>query len=609
MCGIVGYLNFNAPAKSEYVEKMLSLIKHRGRDHSGMYTSHDGKLILGHQRLSIIDLSDSANQPMHAQDKGLVLCFNGEIYNFIELRDELKKSGYCFSTNSDSEVLLNAYHYWGKEALQKINGMYAFAIWDIKAKELFCARDPFGIKPFYYYYDNNHFIFSSESLAISHVRQTGLSFDALGLYLLCGYVPGNLSIFDSIKKLPPGHQLTINHQNKLEEKRYFLIKDFDHNTLENHTIGDIENQLRHSIHIQLRSDVKIGSFLSGGIDSGLITALAAQECSDLSTYSIGYEGLEANELPLARELAGRYNTNHHEHVLKMNEIIPTLNKAISGMCEPIADSAIVAAFTLSNMAKNDDIKVLLNGTGGDELFGGYHRYSSTSFKRFILRHMPFSLRKVISNCFPQLNTVRLSHPVIDSMLNTGGIPALFKASYNTYLPKSLLATVNKYYPKIYMSQKSYYPLMLADLLIYVPDQLLLLLDQMTMHHTLEARVPFLDPNLATLSYQLSPSSHVKGNHTKILLRHIAEKHLGAKYIAAKKQGFGGPVTYWVNENKSEFLDRLYVLKDVCFLRDINWQKLLSRLNKRTQTQAIFRLYCLAVWYEKIKDCAHGRRIG
>lgn len=586
------------------IETLLSKLAHRGRDGYGVAFGHrhssvNTDLGLGHRRLSIIDLHDNAAQPMYYADKRLCVTYNGEIYNYLELKTFLKSKSYAFTTQSDTEVLLAAYDYWGTACVQHLNGMYAFAVWDDKQKQLFCARDPLGIKPFYYSLTDAWFAFASESQALTHLTNKDLNVDALLAYLLSMYVPSEASIFSGIKKLPPGHTLVIDHKGKMMQQRFWSISEFKGVQANADSLLQLDSVISNAVKRQLRSDVPVGGFLSGGVDSGLITALAAPHAKRFHTYSVGYEGLIDSELPYARLIAQRYDTAHTELTITSSHAMQNLNKALQTMSEPIADPAIVATYMLSELAAADGVKVLLNGTGGDEIFGGYTRYTGQlSLKRKWLLRMP-SLLKHCVQYFPLTHKVktRLKHPGLDMMFSTGGSYSLAASLLtDTSYFSTFLAKLADAFAFSHAAIPLLYQHMLFDLQVYLPDELLFLLDQMTMAHTVEGRVPLLDVEIIKASFNFSADDHVRDGQTKALLKRIAVPYLGAQHVGRKKQGFAGSPQWWVQNHREEFMSVVAEVKQIPHFQDFD----VDMIRREGNANDMFILYCLCQWHDRIK---------
>lgn len=603
MCGIAGIMRFDQkPLREESLQTMLDNIAHRGRDHQGI-ASPNPHLMLGHRRLSIIDLNNHASQPMFLGD-ALCITYNGEIYNYRELKKYLIEHHYQFKTKSDTEVLLKAYDYWGENCVKHLNGMFAFAIWDNKKEQLFCARDQLGIKPFYYLKTPTFFAFASESRALSHFCNKRLNQQALYSYLLSMYVPTNASIFADICKLSPAHTLTLNLLGNQTIKRYWQISQLERE--EEDACQSRERlcyQLQNAVSRQLQSDVPVGGFLSGGIDSGIITALAAENVHEYHTYSIGYEGLSAdeNELPYAKHIAKRYGTKHTEVSVDAQTAMSYLAKALQHISEPIADPAIVGTFMLAECAAKDGVKVLLNGTGGDEIFSGYTRYTGhLSLRRKLFLLLP-KWSKTFIPYLPLAHKTkkRIVHLPLDMLFSTGGsyhLAAQIIQDRNI-LDECLTHIINNTQMPLYEKEHPLYQRMLVDIHTYLPDELLFLLDQMTMAHTIEGRVPLLDIDVVTEAFKFKAKKHIEGGQLKKILKEIALPYLGKTHIERKKQGFAGSTYWWVKHNFSAFIDGISEVQSIPGFEyfKIDHYRKRDELNAR-RANDIFILYCFSQWY-------------
>ena len=624
MCGIAGILRFDGrPVRNEDVSRILDNIQHRGHDNVGIVTgdssgtekglilSQCADIGLGHRRLSIIDLSEAANQPMPYADNKLWISFNGEIYNYIELRQELKGYGYSFHSNSDTEVILAAYHRWGEECLNHFNGMFSFALWDERRGCLFCARDPIGIKPFYYIFNAQYFIFASESRALAHIVDKELNPDAMAAYLFCMYVPGPWSIFKDIRKLEPGCAMTITLKGKAANRRYWNVNSFQDCEDTAAQRAKLNQALSDAVNRQLRSDVPVGAFLSGGIDSSMVVALAAGKASEFHTFSVGYEGHHINELPYARHIAQHYATHHHELILKPGEVMINLDKALGALSEPIADSAIVPTFMLCQMAAAEGVKVLLNGTGGDEVFGGYDRYDEArTGQKWFTKFLPPGFRSWLGYRLPigaSLSVTRLRHIGFDLFISTGGSVELSRKMLkdNKQYAGFLERLKNDCFPPIVKGVSLLYNRMLFDLRLYLPDELLFLLDQMTMAHTLEGRVPLVDINVIRESFRFPASAHVMPGEIKKLLRRIAAPYIGKELAMRKKQGFGGPVPLWIEHNLDQVLEVVAAADKIpnFDMMDIDYyfNKGRTGMLNKSDLFELFQLYCFVRWHEQLKN--------
>jgi asparagine synthase (glutamine-hydrolysing) len=612
MCGITGFLNFKGiPIDRNSLLGVTNSIEHRGHDSAAVSIGGaDNNCIsaymgigLGHRRLSIIDLSEEAAQPMTYAGSKYSIVYNGEMYNYLELREELHKKGHTFKTKSDTEVVLAAYSEWGYSCLHKFNGMFAFALWDEDRRKLFCARDPVGIKPFYYTLDESGFRFSSESKSLQKYRPSlMLDAGALTCYLLSMYVPGEKSFYQGIKKLPPGHYIELSTEGEVRLNRYWSVPNSGYKKLsEDDTCSLLESQLNKSIKKQIVSDVPVGAMLSGGFDSGLIVAMASQHLNTLHTYSIGFnDGQQFSELDIARRLANRYDTIHHEAILTADDAVNILDKAVCSMSEPVSDSAIVPTYYLSKMAASDGVKVILSGTGGDEIFGGYPRYVGSSRARRILLSTPQWIRRLLGDLFLKnsVTGLRLANESLDMMLSTGGSVDLARTRFGSekQFIDFMHTVARDMLPESSSDVPSLYRCMHFDLQVYLPDLLLMLLDQLTMAHTIEGRVPYLDIDMIRESYAIQPELHASIEQTRKLQRRIALGKLDEETFSAKKQGFSGPIRQWITARPTFFKERAYAVKDIAGLEDIDVDTIFSNISFGSNYHKIFSLTCLSTWY-------------
>ncbi len=615
MCGINGILTFNgSPVRAEEVLSLNDALAHRGRDsaayclggENGELSSYTG-IALGHRRLSIIDLSPESAQPMHSQNGTVSIVYNGELYNYIELRSELISAGFRFRTDSDTEVIISAYEAWGEGCLHRFNGMFAFAIWDEASKSLFCARDPIGIKPFYYTLTNERFTFASESQALVRNKSRDLDSTALACYFMSMYVPRHLSIFAGVRKLLPGHSMRVSREGCVSIRKFWSMPNAGSRySTTSDAVSELTDLLDRAVKAQLRSDVPVGALLSGGFDSGMIVASASKAGVPLHTYSVGFDdGILASELPVARDMAARYGTTHHERVIRGSEIIGLLNGAIGRMSEPVADSAIVPTYCLSGMAADDGVKVLLSGAGGDEVFAGYSRYVASSPQRKILFSLPYMLRATLGRTLfsNSLLGARLRHPALDMLVYAGGSPSLARHFFkdDAGFKQFLEGIVEGVFPQPNYKQEPLYEHMSFDLQVYLPDLLLMTLDQLTMAHTVEGRVPLLDLDLINASYSLDPELHASPtqSESRRLMRGMAVGRLDSRTFTSRKLGFSGPVRYWVTHNIAIFREVIMAAREIPELRGWPIEKLWKSGEKDqtpSWTKDMFILYCFSRWY-------------
>ncbi|MBU3922732.1 asparagine synthase (glutamine-hydrolyzing) [Patescibacteria group bacterium] len=521
MCGINGF-NFK---DKELIEKMNEKIKHRGPDGSGVYT--DDNISLGHRRLSIIDLSENGKQPMFNEDKSLCLIFNGEIYNFKELKEDLKN--HTFSSKTDSEVILHLYEEYKEDCLKYLNGIFAFAIYDIKNKELFLARDRIGVKPLYYYHKNDKLIFSSEIKAIlEHKIKREIDLEAMNHYFRLMYVPAPLTMFNNIYKLKQGHYLKFKNSN-LEIKKYWDVQDFKKIKDKEKIINEIQKLMKKSIKGQLISDKPVGVFLSGGIDSTSVLGIAKEFKKDLKTFSVGFDINDPNrkfnaDLDLARKTSKIYNTEHYELLVNSKDVLENLEKVVYHMDEPVAEPTQIATYLLAELAKKH-VDVVLGGDGGDELFGGYKRYYYAHLLRFI--------------------------PFLKSKLHTK-----FMLQDEKEIKKILLNTKNttkSFFSKNYLKNG----LMFADLKTWLPDESLMRSDKMTMANGLEERVPILDHQLVELGFKTPNRFKMKDtDQGKEIFIEAMKEYLPDHILKSdKKKVWLTPMSEWLRTDLKEFAEK------------------------------------------------------
>jgi len=555
MCGINGF-NFN---NRDLIERMNKKIQHRGPDGEGFYL--DDNISLGHRRLSIIDLSENGKQPMFNEDKSLCLIFNGEIYNFEELRSNLKTKGHRFFSNTDSEVILHLFEDHKEDCVKFLNGIFAFAIWDIKNKELFLARDRIGVKPLYYYHGpsissgqtKKLFVFSSEIKAIlEHDIKREIDLDALNHYFRLMYVPAPLTMFKSIYKLPQSHYLKLSLNPKsysLNPKivKYWSIEDFSDLEPKTEIIEKIQNLMKKSVKGQLISDRPVGIFLSGGIDSTSVLGIAKEFKKDkIKTFSVGFDIEDPNnkfnaDLELARETAKFYNTEHHELLVGAKDILNNLEKVIHHLDEPIAEPTQTATFLLSEMAKKE-VAVVLGGDGGDELFGGYKRYYYSHILSKYLPIIPSFLKTRIYAKFMFQKEEEIAKILNRDTNQVGLTNKFFK---DNYFKASKGVVMASDYGRLFM---------LTDLNTWLVDESLMRTDKMTMAFGLEQRVPILDHYLVELSMKISSKyKMLNKDQGKAIFIEAMQQYLPEHILKSeKKKVWLTPMSEWLRRGLNGF---------------------------------------------------------
>jgi len=564
MCGIYGMLHLDgAPAAADALRPMARLTVHRGPDDEGVYA--DGPLAFGMRRLSIIDVA-GGHQPLSNEDGTLSLIANGEIYNYQALRSELTAQGHRFRTASDCETIVHLYEQHGDAFVERLNGMFAFALWDARRQRLLLGRDRLGIKPLYLWNDGRRLIFASEAKAILALPGMRAELDpaALSGYLMLGYVPAPQSIFRGLRKLAPATVLSA-ERGQVGERRYWRVAaEIDRAPSEDEWIERVRARLEQSVRMQMVSDVPIGAFLSGGVDSSAVVAfMSAASDRPVKTYAIGFGGGAAedyyNELPYARKVAQRFGTDHHE-ILVRPDVTALLPKLLWQMDEPIADTAFITTYLVSQFARRD-VTVILSGVGGDELFGGYRRYLGSHYQAYFDR-LPSGLRRAASALgerlpgdrhSPLLNALRLAK----GFLSTAGLP--FDERYRSYVevfPDDAARALLRH-PRhdehdaladaftAAGSSDELNQMLSVDAQTQLPDDLLLLTDKMSMAVSLECRVPLLDHELVELAARMPQEVKIRGGRLKHALKAALSDILPTDILERKKRGFGTPMGAWL----------------------------------------------------------------
>ncbi|MEQ9311043.1 MAG: asparagine synthase (glutamine-hydrolyzing) [Cytophagales bacterium] len=572
MCGITGILHHDKdrPIENEILKKMTDSIKHRGPDDEGYFINRN--LGLGHRRLSIIDLNDG-NQPMHAKESNLVIVYNGEIYNYIELREELKKLGYRFSTNSDTEVILKSYEEWGYDCQNKFNGMWAFAIWDKSKEELFLSRDRIGEKPLFYASDGNTFLFGSEIKCISSYGfKAEINEEMLEIYLTLSYVPAPNTFYKNIKKLPPGHFMVVKN-GSVKIQQYWELPQINESKMltdKEEIYENFEYLFKDSIRLRMRSDVQYGAFLSGGLDSSSIVAIMSEISSyPVNTYTIGYDDKAFDESDLAELVAKSFNTNHHLGFVKEEDFETYLEHISHHFDEPFGDSSAIPTNQVCNYASKD-VKMVLTGDGGDELLSGYTGYQGEKFANHY-KLLPTFLRNGLPNFIGQFSNYfsgkqRYKINRIQNVLEDSNKPFVERlhnkvSRVNPNDLEELLRSNNKnnIYPvREYLENffkdcpynDEFYKLMYFHLKISLPDDMLTKVDRMSMSNSIETRAPFLDYRLIEFMTKVDKKIKMQGYQRKSILKKTVAQKLPKKLLFAKKMGFGVPVREWFKNKKN-----------------------------------------------------------
>jgi asparagine synthase (glutamine-hydrolysing) len=595
MCGIVGIYGVS---DKTLVKRMCDTIVHRGPDEEGYYL--DDFVSLGMRRLSIIDLT-SGSQPIYNEEGSIVVVYNGEIYNFNELRQELELKGHRFVTNTDTEVIVHAYEEYGHRCLDRFNGMFVIALWDSIRKELFLARDRIGIKPLYYTMIDGKVAFASEIKAIIEYEEIKRTVDeqALADYFVLRYVPAPLTMFKGIQKLEPGSYMVVNG-NGVKRSKYWNLKYNPTHTDEAYFKESILKTLKDSVQKRLIADVPLGVFLSGGVDSSTITAIASNFSSEpIKTFSIGFYGAEYDETPYARNVAEYFGTAHTEEWVDIDDA-NLLPKLIYHADEPLADPAILPTYLISQVARKR-VKVVLSGEGGDEAFAGYDRYYSELRAYKTLRYVPTVVKELVFKLGASFNESVLKRYLLYFGSRTTQENSYYyrlKLRDNGHLNTEIVQNCpsNNNALALFHSQEDYLNCMLKfDIKYWLPDDLLMKVDKMTMANSLEARVPFLDHNLLQLAYESPPNLKLKKHLLKVSVNEILPKDI----MQRKKHGFDVPIKEWF---KSDTLDGYLSeekIKNTPYLNLDKIQEVWRRHRKESGDYSVllWKCLCYVAWHD------------
>jgi asparagine synthase (glutamine-hydrolysing) len=616
MCGIAGVLDFdtNFELTREEIEGFVNPLRHRGPDGEQHHLTREENIYLwlAHRRLSIIDLTETGSQPMASYTGQSIIVFNGEIYNYRELRSELILHGRLFRSNSDTEVILNAFECWGIErALQKLDGMFAFAIYDKKERRLYLARDRFGKKPLYYYARGKQVIFSSDVRSFKAIRRIPLTIDphALGYFFAELATPHENTIWCEVKKVAPASYMQFGEPGLVESKSFWRLKYSEDCTLgRKEIIEKTEFLLGQAVKKRLVADVEVSALLSGGIDSTLVVAKMAEHSSEpVKTYSVGFKEDRFNELPFARQVAEKFNTNHTELIIESRSL-DNINDLILEFGEPFADSSMIPTYLMSKeISKNE--KVVLGGDGGDELFGGYPSYHFThkydSLKQF---SRLYPLAVALNKLYPSYRTDFLKQVLKQSSLpsftllnrHLGFEEDELKCLFNNEQFFKSLENEHTYIWNNHSSSSSaLINVLSASLKTRLLNDYLVKVDRASMYASLEMRSPFLDRDLAEFTATLKPSQLFYRMGTKSILKEIAEKHFPKHFVHRNKMGFGVPLGSWFKG------DLVYNLKDTILDRkqgliDINYDFVEKILEEHTNgivdhTHKLWSVYVFHIW--------------
>jgi asparagine synthase (glutamine-hydrolysing) len=574
MCGICGFINVDSGDRSHkaVLRHMCTTLQHRGPDDEGCYI--DANAALGIRRLSIIDLA-TGQQPIANETKSVWVVLNGEIYNYRKVRQTLEQKGHTFRTQSDTEVIVHAYEEYGDRCVNHFNGMFAFALWDMPNKRLLLGRDHLGIKPLYYWENGESIVFGSELKALlAHpCVPVSINLPALDQFFVLEYIPAPYSIFNAVHKLPPGHTLVF-EQGIVTIQRYWNIPVVEIPEDERTCTEQLRDLLQDAVRMQLISDVPLGAFLSGGIDSSTVVAFMSQASGEpVETFSIGFDDHSYNELADARKIAVHFRCNHHEQILRPN-IADLAEQLVTHLDEPFGDFSIFSTYLVSQLA-GQYVKVVLSGDGGDELFGGYDTYVAEAMDTAAYRRLPSFLR---SKLLPGVMAIVPPQPEKKGLINKakrfveGGAldPAYQHTRWMMFMSEA--DRVDLYAPDLievlngrnaaglfldhfrdvaqwnYLAQQQY-----IDIKTYLVDDILVKVDRMSMAASIEARVPLLDYRLVEFAVNLPSTFKIRGSQTKWILRQAMRPFLPKSVLTKPKQGFSIPLKHWLRRELKPFM--------------------------------------------------------
>jgi len=631
MCGITGFIDFKKNSSKEILERMTQTMHHRGPDGSGtaILESPEWQVGFGHRRLSIIDLSEHSKQPMKTSK--YLLTFNGEIYNFNEIRAELEKEGIAFETNGDTEVVLKSYAFWGEKCLEKFIGMFAFVVYDTIKNQIFAARDRAGVKPFFYYKTNDLFIFSSELKAFhEHPNfKKEMNLAAVGAFMQFGNIPSDMCIFNDCYKLKPGHSLTISLDNKTyETKQYWNVYDFYNAPKSKLSFDDAkvktEEILQSAIDYRMVSDVPVGVFLSGGYDSACVAALLQKERSEkIKTFTIGVPDIGLNEAPFAKDVAKHLGTEHYEFNCTSKEAIDLIDDLPFFYDEPYADSSAIPTTLVSKMAK-EHVTVALSADGGDETFAGYNRYDFLSRYQKKLNKIPSFTRKGVAYLMDKISSETL--PILRATYNFHNRYEKLKivlrdpSSENIMLSVSqqftdkqlgelLMETVD-FSSATYTSKElinaSASPLsyvMAIDYQTYLVDDILQKVDRASMSVSLEGREPLLDHRIIEFAAQLPDDFKYRNGEKKYILKEIVHQYIPKEMMDRPKMGFAIPIAEWMQKELKNHVEEYLSESRIKAQGIFNWTAVADLKNrffsgKKELDSKMWYLLMFQMWCER-----------
>jgi len=624
MCGICGIYNLTGqPVDQALLGAMTDIMRHRGPDGRGIYVQ--GAVGLGHRRLSIIDL-DGGAQPLGNEDGSIQVVFNGEIYNFVELRERLENSGHAFRTRSDTEVIVHAYEQWGHACVKKFNGMFAFALWDSRRRQLFIARDHLGIKPLYYFHNGHSLVFASE---IKSLLQHGdcpraVDEDSLAALFTFRYVPSPNTLFKGIRKLPPGHLLMVDSRGVRTERYWTVIPRAEANRSEESLIEEYQYLVEDAVRLQLRSDVPLGLFLSSGVDSGTLLAIMSDHASrPVQTYTIGFqEGSRTNEVDEAKAMARMFGADHDFQVLGPADYVRYYERYMWDLEEPVGNETAAAFYFVSRITSRE-VKVALCGQGPDELWAGYDRHRGARLSSIYSRTPRIAsggIQAVVKRLPGRMERLKrgadsLAEP--DMLTRFAKVYSFFSADMKAQLYKGALKAdferdrygTRKALGRLQTDVRHLDPLtqmLYIDARSNLPDDLLMVGDKTSMACSLETRVPYLDHRLVEFAERLPGSLRLNGLTGKYLHKKSALKWLPRDIVYRKKKGFANPIEQWFRVGMKSYVEDCLLSPDAGIARYFD-QEYIRRILRMDQTgraqyrRQIYLLLSLELWHRTFMD--------
>lgn len=613
MCGIIGFASNKKIKNKKWLAIGRDAMIHRGPDDAGEWWSDDEKIGFGHRRLSIIDLSKAGHQPMQDSSKNITTVFNGEIYNYLELKNELEKKGHVFSTKSDTEVLIASWQEWQEDCVNHFNGMFSFAIHDKNRRLVYLARDRAGEKPLFYSLTDSGLSFASElkGLLVDPEFSHKMDYKAVDCYLSMGYIPGDMCILDGVNKLPAAHFMVFKYNTRtLKVSQYWHFPNIinqDNNINTEKLLDELDALMEDSVRKQLVADVPIGVLLSGGIDSSLVTALASKVSDNIKTFNISFPGYgKYDESSHAKSIAKHFNTEHIE--LEADDIdIDLLYKLVKQYDEPIADSSMLPTYLVSNLVRQH-CTVALGGDGADELFGGYYHHSRLLWTEGKIRRIPIFIRKFFSKIITSLTPVGFKgrnwiQAIETDFHNSIPLIGLF------FDPKTRIRLLKKQRSKVkivaekvvknrtFKTSDLLQRITKTDFVNYMTEDILVKVDRASMINSLELRSPFLDYRIVEFAFSEVPSIlKATTSQRKIILKKMSERLLPPEFNKQRKQGFSIPLREWLKDGPWRDLFYQVLLADDCFFDKKTVNDLLLGQDKgRNNTERLFSLVFFELW--------------